>query len=125
MSALTDYSKFDAIEDSDDDAPPADAEPAGGDPAAAAAGAIATPTPTGVVQDGPVATSREKAGPDGHARRRRWDASFSIARDEADRAAPPRLPRGYSAETSRGDAAGAAWIFRGGASAPTARVRTI
>ena len=31
-------------------------------------------------------------------------------------AATPRLPRGYSMETSRGDAAAATWIFRGGAS---------
>ena len=38
-------------------------------------------------------------------------------------AAPPRAPRGYSVGTGRGDAAAAAWIFRGDQAGPERRAR--
>ena len=67
--------------------------------------------------------ARRRRGGVAGARWRRGDvaaASFRCARHVdipwTRVAAPPRVPRGYSVEACRGDAAGAAWIFRGGES---------
>ena len=68
MSRLADYSKFDNLDDSDDDAPaPAPPQQQKLDPQGIPEGAQYTkPTMTNEVKGGNVARTREAAGPDGH-----------------------------------------------------------